>query len=68
MSELSIEDLVSRMYLGREFQANGKTWLMISVVNSKLVLAVEKDTPMPAPIMLVEFQPTEEIKTDKIPE
>jgi hypothetical protein len=40
---------------GKEFKAYEKTWIVLRQINSKLVEAVEKDVPMPAPIMLTQF-------------
>jgi hypothetical protein len=40
---------------GKEFKAYEKTWIVLRQINSGLIEAVEKDVPMPAPIMLIQF-------------
>ena len=46
-------DFLDGMTFGRDVKANGKTWSKLKGLQNGYLLAVEKGTPLPAPVFVI---------------
>jgi len=60
-------EFADMMVFGRVFESEGKTWIALRSFEKNLVMAVEKDVPMPAPVMLVEMEDLKKEQKEIVP-
>ena len=57
-------DFLKAITFGVELKAYGKTWIQIEHLRENWYLAVEKEAIAPAPVMMINIKPHEQIGGD----
>ena len=50
-------DMFDSLLLGKEIDYDGKTYFYLSTLRDGLITAVEKEAELPAPVVVIKYQP-----------